>query len=291
MNKIITEITPLSEKDFFYLIDRTKDEFTFPIHRHSEYELNFVENCRGVRRIVGDSIETLGDYDLCLLGHGIQHAWEQGECASKPIREITIQFSENLFGTEMLNKTQMASIKKLLNNCSKGIAFPMPTIMRVYNTLDKITKADSGFNQMIEFLKLLHDLSVDEGQRVLSSSAFANAAPTSDSRRIQKIQSYIYEHYKEDLTLDLLSSMVGMTPTSFSRFFKLRTGKNLSDYITDIRIGHASRFLTDSTTSIAEICYECGFNNISNFNRMFRKKKNCTPKEFREYYKRHLKII
>ena len=72
--------------------------------------------------------------------------------------------------------------------------------------------------------------------------------------------------------------MVGMTEVSFSRFFKLRTGKNLSDYIIDLRLGYATRLLVDSTMAVAEICYECGFNNLSNFNRIFKKKKDVPPK-------------
>ena len=291
MNKTITEITPLSEKDFFYLVDRTKDTFTFPIHRHDEYELNFVENCKGAIRIVGDSIETLGDFDLCLIGHGIEHAWQQGECQSSKIREITIQFGSDTLGSVMLNKNQMASIRILLEESSKGISFGMKTIMKVYNRLEKLINASSGFYQMIEFLSLLYELSIDDDRRNLASSSFANAHPASDSRRVQKVQDYIYDHYKEDIRLDVLAQIAGMTPTSFSRFFKLRTGRSLSDYITEIRLGHATRALMDSTTSIAEICYDCGFNNISNFNRIFKKKKSCTPKEFREYYQRHQVII
>ena len=85
--------------------------------------------------------------------------------------------------------------------------------------------------------------------------------------------------------------MVGMTAVSFSRFFKLRTGRSLSDYIIDIRLGFAARLLVDSTMSVAEICYDCGFNNLSNFNRKFKKKKACSPKEFRENYRKKKKIV
>ena len=113
----------------------------------------------------------------------------------------------------------------------------------------------------------------------------------SDSRRVQKVQEYINTHYQEEIRLGQLADMVGMTDVSFSRFFKLRTGKNLSDYIIDIRLGFASRLLVDSTMSIAEICYECGFNNLSNFNRIFKKKKSCSPKEFRENYRKKKKLI
>jgi len=85
--------------------------------------------------------------------------------------------------------------------------------------------------------------------------------------------------------------MVGMTPVSFSRFFRLRTGKTLSDYIVEIRLGYAIRLLIDSNRTIAEVCYDCGFNNLSNFNRMFKRKKNCSPKEFRERYRKRMQVI
>lgn len=291
MNKIITEITPLSEKDCFYLVDRTKDAFNYPIHHHAEYELNFVEGCKGAARVVGDSIEELEDFDLCLVGHGIEHAWEQHDCTSSRIREITIQFSSDLFGEALLHKTQMADICRMLDESGKGIAFSQKAIMHIYSRIEKLLKAESGFYQLIEFLQILHELAVSHDYRQLSSSSFAKARVSSDSRRVTKAQEYIDRHYKEEVRLADLADLVGMTPTSFSRFFKLRTGRSVSDYIIDIRIGAASRMLVDSTTSIAEICYECGFNNVSNFNRIFKKKKNRSPKEFREYYQRHKILI
>ena len=97
-NQIIREITPLSDKDCFYIAERYKTEFTYPIHNHSEFELNFTEKAAGVRRIVGDSSEVIGDYDLVLItGKDLEHVWEQNDCHSKEIREITIQFSSDLF--------------------------------------------------------------------------------------------------------------------------------------------------------------------------------------------------
>ncbi len=224
-NQIIREITPLSDKDCFYIAERYKTEFTYPIHNHSEFELNFTEKAAGVRRIVGDSSEVIGDYDLVLItGKDLEHVWEQNDCHSKEIREITIQFSSDLFFKSFINKNQFDSIRRI-------------------------------------------------------------------SRRVQKVQEYINTHYQEEIRLGQLADMVGMTDVSFSRFFKLRTGKNLSDYIIDIRLGFASRLLVDSTMSIAEICYECGFNNLSNFNRIFKKKKSCSPKEFRENYRKKKKLI
>ena len=291
-NYIMREITPLSDRDCFYIADRRKTEFTYPIHCHAEFELNFTEHAAGVRRVVGDSAEIIGDYDLVLItGKELEHVWEQHECDSKEIREITIQFSPDLFFKNFMNKNQFDSIRCMLEKAQCGISFPMQAIMKVYNWLDRLASEEQGFYAVINLLVILYELSQCEDTRTLSSSSFAKISVYSDSRRVQKVQDYIDQHYNEEIRLGQLADLVSMTSVSFSRFFKLRTGKNLSEYIIDIRLGHATRMLVDSTMSIAEICFECGFNNLSNFNRIFKKKKNCTPKEFRENYQKKKKLI
>ena len=180
----------------------------------------------------------------------------------------------------------------MLDKAQKGLCFPMSAILKIYPMLDTLASEKQGFYAVIKFMTILYELSLfEEEARTLSSSSFAKIDVHSDSRRVQKVQEYINLHYQEEIRLVQLAGMVGMTDVSFSRFFKLRTGKNLSDYIIDIRLGFASRLLVDSTMSIAEICYECGFNNLSNFNRIFKKKKDCSPKEFRENYRKKKKLI
>lgn len=291
MSKIITEITPLSTKDCFYLIDRYKDGFTYPLHKHEEYELNFVENCKGARRIVGDSIEELGTYDLAIIGHNLEHVWEQNECQSKPIREITIQFAPDLFGESFLGKNQLSSICKMLERADSGVAFEMPAIMKVYGLLNEVTRTQAGFYRVMKVITVLYELSIDPHFHTLSSSSFAHSSLSADSRRVQKVEEYINKNYNKEVRLQTLADIVGMTPTAFSRFFKLRTGKTISEYLIDIRLGYASRKLVDSSMSIFEVCYECGFNNVSNFNRIFKKKKGCSPKVFRESYHKNKVII
>ncbi len=289
----VQEITPLSQKDCFYIADRHKTEFTYPIHTHEEFELNFIANAPGVKRIVGDSIEIIGEYDLVLItGKDLEHVWEQHNCESKKIREITVQFSQNLFFASLLDKNQFHSIKQMLEKAQKGLSFPMQAIMAVYNKLDKLAGEQHGFYSVISFLTILYELSLfSDKATVLSSSSFAKIGIHSDSRRVQNVQRYINDNYKEEIRLEQLADLVGMTPTAFSRFFKLRAAKNLSDYIIDIRLGYVTRMLIDTTKSVSEICYECGFNNISNFNRIFKKRKNCSPKEFRENYRKKKLLI
>jgi len=287
MSGVFTEIVRLSEKDCFHIVERHKKEFTYPIHQHKEYELNFVEHAKGVKRIVGDSVEEIGDYDLVLIGgENLEHVWEQGNCKSEDIREITIQFPADIFPPEMLSKNQFLSIGQMLAKAEHGLAFSLDSIMKVYAVIDGMPKEPDRFKQFLMFLSMLYTLSSCEGYKELSSTSFAHVDKNAESRRVQKIKQYISEHYREEIRLQDLADMVGMTPSGFSRFFKIRTGRTLSEYIIDIRLGNAARLLVDTTHNISEICYECGFNNVSNFNRIFKAKRGTTPHEFRNLYKK-----
>ncbi len=288
MSSVFTEITQLSEKDCFHIVERHKTEFTYPLHRHKEFELNFIEHGAGVRRIVGDSVEEIGEYELVLVGsEGLEHVWEQGNCKSKDIREITIQFSDDLLSADLLSKSQFASIRKMLARAEHGLAFPVSAIMKVYSALDTLAMEQEKFVQFLKFLYILYELSLADDVKVLASSSFAHTSRNKESRRVQKVKQYINDHYSEQLRLNDLAALAGMSPVAFSRFFRVRTNRTLSDYIADIRLGFAARMLVDTTKNISEICYECGFNNLSNFNRIFKSKRGSTPREFREMYKKH----
>lgn len=272
-------------KDVLYIADRRKKEFTYPIHNHSAFELNFVEHAAGVRRIVGDSNEVIGEYDLVLItSPDLEHVWEQNTCDSQNIREITIQFDVDFDETSFFSKNPFNSMKKMMMEARKGLCFPLDAIMKVYQKLDTLSSVKDGFYAFMQFLTILYELSRCDGARTLATSSFAKVEVSSDSRRVLKVKNYINQNYKNEIRLADVASLAGMSPSAFSRFFKLHTGRNLSDYIIDMRLGYASRMLVDSTHSIAEIGYGCGFNNLSNFNRIFRKKKGCSPSEFRENY-------
>ena len=286
-SSVLKEITPLSDTDCLYIVERHKSEFLFPLHSHREYELNFIENGKGVLRVVGDSVEEIGPYELTLVaGNELEHAWEQGSCVEGDVREITIQFSPDIFPPDLLNKSQFSSISKMLSKASHGLNFSVRTIMRVYSYLDSLSSVTEPFNQYLNFLKILYELSQDEEARILASSSFARASRDKESRRVMKVKQYVNDHYSEDLRLESLASLAGMTPPAFSRFFKMRTGRTLSDYIIDIRLGNAARLLVDTTQNVSEICYSCGFNNLSNFNRIFKAKRGYTPRDFRALFKK-----
>lgn len=283
--RIIHEITPLMGKDVLYIADRHKKEFTYPIHNHSVYELNFVENAKGVRRIVGDSQEVIGDYDLCLItSPNLEHVWEQNECHSDDIREITVQFDFSMSDETLFGRNPYASITRMMQEAKKGLSFPLQAIMKVYGMLDTLSSVKDGFYAVQQFLTILYELSRCENARTLASSSYAKVTVEDDSRRILKVKNYISKNYMDELRLPELASLAGMSSSAFSRFFKLHTGRNISEYIIDLRLGYAARMLVDTDKSISEIGFDCGFNNLSNFNRIFKKKKGCSPSEFRESY-------
>lgn len=258
MNKVITEESHTSEKDCFYMVDREKEAFTYPLHKHEAMELNFVENCDGARRIVGD-------------------------------HEITIQFPPDLFNEQFLQRNQLSSIRALFQNAKRGIAFELNTIMELYEKIKAITQSQPGFYRMLKLMEILYELSMQENYTLLASRSFSNVKNTPESIRVRKVEEHIDQNFKQEIRLKTLSDIAGMTPAAFSRYFRMKTGKTVSDYIIDIRLGHAARQLIDTTNSVADICYDCGFNNISNFNRIFKKKKGCSPTAFREnYHKRRI---
>ncbi len=284
-SRVIHEITPLMGKDFLYIADRRKREFTYPIHNHEVFELNFVEHAAGVRRIVGDSNEVIDDYDLVLItSPDLEHVWEQNSCTSDNIREVTVQFHLDLGDDSLLSRKPFFTLRKMLLEARKGLAFPLDAIMRVYSMIDTLSTVKDGFYAVSQFMTILYELSKSQGARTLASSSFAKVGVESDSRRVLKVKNYIEKNYMDEIRLSTLADIAGMSSSAFSRFFKLHTGRNLSDYIIDMRLGYASRMLVDTTKSISEICYNSGFNNLSNFNRIFKKKKKCSPSEFRENY-------
>lgn len=280
------EVPPLSDKDCFLITERKKDRFDYPVHVHKEYELNFVENAGHAQRIIGDSVEEIEDQDLVLItGSELEHAWVDHNVGHGDIYEITIQFQPDLFEGGFIHKKQFLFIRKMLEKATHGLAFSRETIGRVRPVLMELLGQKDSFQSVLRFLTLFNELAKDEHARVLSHTVFAHTKDTYEGKRIRKVMDFLGTNYRKPIKLLEVASLISMSEASFSRFIKLHTGKNFVECLNDIRISAATRRLVDEpAVTIAEIAYTCGFNNLSNFNRIFKKKKGFTPKDFREYY-------
>jgi len=283
-DNILREITPLTQADCFTIFTRTKSTFDFPLHYHDDIELNLILNGKGAKRVIGDHIEEIGDDELVLIGPNLQHAWFGDNFADNQITEITIQFHKDFFDEKFLLRNQLRFVRMMLEKSVRGILFSVQTTKQLIPRIRDLGKKQ-GFDSVLELLSILHDLSISRNYKLLSDISFNNSDKLSyNSRRIDKVMAYSRLNFQKPISLSEVAHLTNMTESAFSRFFKLRTGMTFIDSLIEIRLGHASRKLIETTESISEIAYNCGFNNISNFNRIFKKKKGCTPKELRESY-------
>ncbi|MDL2221604.1 AraC family transcriptional regulator [Parabacteroides sp. OttesenSCG-928-N08] len=283
---ILREITPLSREDCFLVIHRPKPGFYYPLHLHSEFELNYLQNVKGALRIVGDSVEEMDEYDLILVAGGTKHAYSNHKCACVGIYEITVQFMPSLFDS-MIDKRQFKSIKDMFENASSGIVFSRDVVVKVQEELKSLSNdAPDSFSNFIKLIQILKILSLDQGARRLNARDSIRNYNQEEADRLECIMRYLHENYHLPIQLADLASLMNMSESSLTRFLKKWTGKTFVDNLNDIRIAEAVNRLIDSSDSVSEICYKCGFNNISNFNRVFKRRKENTPSEYREKYAR-----
>jgi AraC-like DNA-binding protein len=274
------EIPPLSSGDSFLVFDRVKDSFDFPVHYHPEFEINFIQNGKGVKRVVGDNIEEIEDIELVLIGPNLYHGWELNKCENKQIHEITIQFHNDLFDEALLSRRIMTPIRDMFNRAIHGILFSNKIAEELSLRLVKISKLD-GMDYFLEIISILYDLANSRNQRLLSTFTVDHDT-FEDYDKMKLVYDYVQKNFADKITLDEVSSVASMSSISFNRFIKKRTGKTFVNYINDIRIGYAARWLVEKDLSISEIAFKSGFNNIANFNRSFKAIKKCTPSQYRE---------
>ena len=251
--------------------------FPFLWHYHPEYELTLILEGSG-ERMVGDSHEYFFPGDLVLLGPGLPHTWVSEVMSAA----VVVQFSEG-FIAPILEYPECDRIRQLLARSSQGLAFPvtglgkgdlMAAIMRL-----PVAKAAGRITGLLDVLQVLAGSRVEA--RPLASPYFQPALGKKTEGRIGKVFQYLHRHSGERVALADVAALINLSESAFCKFFKRTTGKTFSDYVSDIRIGHACRLLAESDDSISEIAFRSGFESLTYFNRVFLRKKGTRPREFR----------
>jgi len=259
--------------------------FYNPLHYHPELELTLIVKSYGQRKI-GDNIENFHEGDLVLVGGNLPHVWKNdhvlfGEQAHKKAQAICVKFLPDFAGKEFLNRPEMLAIKTLLEEkVPLGVKLVGTLREKVSNIMLKLPDMDES-ERFIQLLQILNFIAKSDEYILLASLSYRNES-IKNSHRINIVLDYLVENYQEDLNLEKIAGLINMNKNAFCRFFKKGTRKSLFTVINEVRIGKATQLLTETDMNVLQICFACGFNNISNFNKAFKKSMNITPLVYRK---------
>ena len=261
--------------------------FISPWHFHPEHEIMLVEESKGMR-FVGDHIESFTKGDLVFVGKNLPHYWRNDNIylkkkSSLKARALIIQFNNDAWEEMLKYLPEAKIIANLFKKAQKGIKFTG----KIRNHLSKRIKrleSYTNFERFIEFASILNTMATTNDYELLSSDGFIERYRQNNNTKHDKIFTYIMENFTKKILLKDMACIANMSETNFCRYFKKRTHKSFTTYLNEIRIGFACKLLLEEEMNIAQICYESGFNNISNFNEQFKKFTIQTP---REYLKKH----
>tara|TARA_R110001583_G_scaffold335_2_gene3026 strand:+ start:8743 stop:9615 length:873 start_codon:yes stop_codon:yes gene_type:complete len=277
------EISQLEPENGFLVIKGVKKKFDFPIHFHPEYELNFIVNGKGIKRLVGNSEEELEDIELVLLGPQLLHGWETYNCTSEHIIETTIQFNNTIFDEKLLSLNMFEPIKEMLEQSKNGILFSKKTALNLKKRIQSLSKIDS-IESFITLLGILQELA-NSKKRIVLSTSILNENEYQYSKKLKLVYDFVQENFHRKISLLEVCELVEMNPVTFNRFIKKRFCKTFIDYVNHIRLNNAANMLVETDLNVNEISFKCGFYNIANFNRYFKKFKNSTPTKYRKKFK------
>lgn len=254
-------------------------------HFHPEYQLTLVLRGHG-KRFVGDDLSHFGKGDLVLTGPNLPHMWcsaPESGLTSPPHEAVIIQFPESVFGGRFLELPELGAVRRLLERSRRGIEFGKAIRRRIATRMIRMGR-QRGIVRLIALLDLLRVLSQSPAGRTLASRTYRPSVASGDRDRIDRICRYIAENATRPIRLAQAAQASHMSVPAFTRFFRKCTHQSFIEYLTELRVGTACRFLTETDRTVSQIGQDSGFNNLSNFNRRFRELKGVSPREFRREY-------
>lgn len=250
-------------------------------HYHPELELVLILKSTGTL-FIGDGIVNFKEGDLVLIGENIPHMWlndekyfeEKSELKSEA---IAIHFNKDFLGKTFFDLPEVRQIDQLIEQSNLGIKFYEVDS----GLIDEILLLNSidPFNRITKLLTILDGLSKLKFEKLVSSG-FVKTFNKTENKTLDTAYEFIFKNFNQPITSKDVAKIVKMNSSAFSRFFKRMHRKTFTGYLNELRIGYACKLLIEQRQNITSICYDCGYNNISNFNRQFRKLKGMSPSEY-----------
>ncbi|WP_068828382.1 AraC family transcriptional regulator [Wenyingzhuangia fucanilytica] len=267
---------------------KTEKHFLKVWHFHKELELDFISSSSGTL-FAGDYIGKFSEGNLVLLGKNLPHMWVNSEeyfveDSDLVAEACVVHFTEEFLGEDFLKQPEMVEMEQLFIKARRGIVFKGDT--SVVNKRVQSLKRYSGLSRVIELLKILNVLAKWEAVEVLSSQDFVQSFSDNKLKKLEAVYEYIYNHFNTDISLERVAEVACMNPSAFSRYFKKAHGKNFIKYVNELRVNYACKLILDKKYAIIDICFECGFNNLSNFNRQFKMITGFAPSNYLKEYKK-----
>ncbi len=263
----------------FACLEIDQAEFDSHYHHHPEFEITWIRESEG-QRLIGDSVEGFEAGDLVLIGRWVPHQyrnWKSGQAKAR-----VIQFRSEMFGSEFLGLPEMADVLAFLEGASRGWQFSDIVRMKGAGLIESIFEAETGADRVLALIELLLCFSGDEHRQPIASVAYPGTVNRSKVERLQRVLSFLDEHWEEPIKLSEVARVAALHPQSLSRFFGQHLGMSFQEYLLQLRVSHAARWLIETDRTVSDIAFSCGFNNLSNFNAQFKRIKGRPPRSFRK---------
>jgi AraC-like DNA-binding protein/quercetin dioxygenase-like cupin family protein len=280
MKAIFQRLITEADEGFVFKAIRASG-FDCPWHVHPEYELILVLRGNGYR-IVGDSISRLAAGDMVMVGPSLPHIWqdEPDSDGAPSVHFLLIQFEDRFLADGLLKLPAMEPLRRLLHAAKRGLHIVGRTRVKVAALMNRMAEVN-GVDRVMHFLQILTTLTDPKDCEPIASSVFAADSSLFDQERMDRVFQFLNGRMGQPIRRAEAARVVNLSEGAFSRFFRLHTGKTFPEFVNELRVGRACSLLMQHNLNVTEVAYECGFANLSNFNRQFRKLKGLSPRDFR----------
>ncbi|WP_187262690.1 AraC family transcriptional regulator [Pontibacter beigongshangensis] len=257
-------------------------------HYHPELELTFIQKGSGIR-FVGDNIGNFREGDLILLGANLPHFWRSDEEGAdkeqaQSCQALVVQFLPDFWGSPFMNLPELAVVKELFQKAKRGIRITGETQEEVSGLMQALNTV-SGLERILLLLRILQTIAYSAQTDFLCSSGFHSSLSEAETKRMADIHTYTLANFASKIRLEEIAALVHLTPNAFCRYFKSHTRKTYSQFLLEIRVGHACKLLMEGKLPVGQICLESGFQNFSNFNRYFKAITRLTPQQYQRLHR------